>query len=109
MFSELIYCKKIYQSKYLDVWLKFKNQIINWKDLTVESTNPNWESNPSHLFRCYTTRPLRSAYLLSIQLEWTDITLLKPYIWKPFTAELRTTFNQKMAYAVLKSISAMWW
>ena len=35
--------------------------MINWKELTADSTNPGWESNPGHLFRYYTTRPPESA------------------------------------------------
>ena len=37
-----------------------KNLIINWKEFTVDSTNPNWESNSDHLFRYHATRPPRS-------------------------------------------------
>ena len=28
---------------------KLKNEIINWKKFTVDTTNPGWESNPCHL------------------------------------------------------------
>ena len=28
--------------------LKLKNEIINWKEFTVYSTNPGWESNSGH-------------------------------------------------------------
>ena len=48
---------KIYKMKYVDVWLKIENVMINWKEFTI----PGWESNPGHLFRCHTTRPPGSA------------------------------------------------
>ena len=31
--------------------------MINWKEFTVDSTNPGWESNPGHLFSYHTTKP----------------------------------------------------
>ena len=48
---------KIYKMKYVDVWLKIENVMINWKEFTI----PGWELNPGHLFRYHTTRSPRSA------------------------------------------------
>ena len=58
----LIFCKKTYRSKYVDVWLKIEklNHIINWKEFTIDSTNSGWELNPGHFFRYHTSRPARS-------------------------------------------------
>ena len=41
--------------------LKLKNLNINWKEVTVDSTNLGWELNPGHFLRYHTTIPPRYA------------------------------------------------
>ena len=40
---------------------KLKNLNINWKEFTVDSTNPGWELTPGHLFRYNTARSPKYA------------------------------------------------
>ena len=41
--------------------LNIEKLIIDWKQFTGDSINPDWELNPGHFFKYHTTRPPRSA------------------------------------------------
>ena len=56
-FSSDILYKNIWQISMFDS--EFLKQVINLRQLTLDSIDPSWESNPGHLFRYHTARPPR--------------------------------------------------